>query len=78
MRELIVNRFHMKILKIFAEGFFSIVDSYIHPQAYVRPSERGFYDDQMNLVGDVKNLGNDMRKSIGRKHVERAYQGSRH
>lgn len=68
----------MKILKFFADGFLMMVDVHIHPRDYVRPSEYNFYHDQANLIGDVREFGNDMRQAIGRKHVERTYQGSGH
>ena len=77
MGELVVNFFPMKILRFFSNGISIIVDAYAHPRDYVRP-EYGFYHDQANLIGDVRNFGNDMRQAIGRKHVERAYQGSSH
>ena len=68
----------MKILEFFSTGFWVIADAYIEPQDYVRPSEYGFYHDQAYLIGDIRNVGNDMRKVIRRKHVERANQGSRY
>jgi hypothetical protein len=73
-----VNSIPMKILEFFSTGFYVIVDAYTNPRDYVRPSEYGFINDQANLIGDVREFGNDMRRVIGRKHVERAYQGSGH
>jgi hypothetical protein len=68
----------MKILSHFTNGLLVIVDAYLNPRDYVRPSEYGFHRDRDNLVGDVKEFGNDMREVIGRKHVERAYQSPSH
>lgn len=68
----------MKILRYFANGYLSIVDAYLHPREYIRPSKYGFYRDQENLIGDVREFGNDMRRVIERKHVEQAYKSTGH
>lgn len=68
----------MKILQYFANGLTIIVDAYVHPREYVRPSKYGFSDDQANLIGDVREFGNDMRHVIERKHVEQAYKFTSH
>lgn len=34
---------------------------------YIRPTRGGFERDMKNLSGDVKHIGNDMRKAIAKK-----------
>lgn len=66
-----------RIKKLVAEGFDSIVDSFVSPRDYVRPSQYGFYLDQQNLVRDVRNLGNDMKKAIA-LHGKQPYERPGH
>jgi hypothetical protein len=67
----------MKIFNIFSQGAEIIVDAYLDPRDYVLPSGQEFSSDRSRLNGDVKKVGNDMRRVIEKKHVERSNQGSR-
>ena len=63
----------MKFIDLIADGVYLIADAYVHPRGYAIPSKRGFHQDQKNLTGDVRKLGNDMRTAIG-KHDKQANQ----
>ena len=68
----------MKILEILSTGYGLIVDAYVQPREYVRPSGDEFVYDNASLRGDVRMVGNDMRGAMANKHVERAYQRQGH
>lgn len=53
-----------KIIKMVANGYAIIADSYVNPRAYTLPSDAGFVSDQIKLRGDVAMVGADMRKAI--------------
>ena len=53
-----------KIIKMVANGYAVIADSYVSPRAYALPSDSGFASDQIKLRGDVSMVGSDMRKAI--------------
>ena len=53
-----------KIIKMVANGYAVIADSYVNPRAYTLPTRDGFASDQNNLRGDVVMVGNDMRKAL--------------
>lgn len=53
-----------KIIKMVANGYAVIADSYVTPRDYTLPSNGGFASDQFKLRGDVAMVGVDMRKAI--------------
>lgn len=53
-----------KIIKMVANGYAVIADSYVNPRAYTLPSNGGFASDQIKLRGDVAMVGADMGKAI--------------
>jgi hypothetical protein len=63
----------MRIVKKIAEGLFVIADSCVTERNYIYPTENDRSKDIANLSLDVRNVGNDMKKSIT-KYGERAYQ----
>src|SRR5712664_2279986 len=62
--------------RFFSNGISVIADAYTRTQGYLRPSPYSSYYDRLRLIGDVREVGNDMRKSIKQKHVEQTYQSS--
>ena len=65
------------LLKLLKSGMLSIADVYTNPRGYIRPSVHDFQRDHDRLVGDVRQLGDDMRGVIAR-HGEQPYQSSSH
>lgn len=65
----------MDILKILRNGAVSMAGSYVSPRDYPRPDRDGFRRDQAKLIGDVRTVGNDIKKSIG-SNVKQAYKSS--
>ena len=65
----------MKLIDVFADSMDLIADAYTRPREYAHPSKNGFRQDQMRLAGDVKKVGNDMRRVIA-KRDEQTHQSS--
>lgn len=57
----------MLLIRLLKSGVTSIVEAYTRPRDYVRPSAYGFEIDRQNMIGDVKQIGSDMREAI-KKH----------
>lgn len=57
----------MKLIDLFADSMDLIADAYTRPRGYAHPTKHGFHQDQMHLAGDVKKLGNDMRRVIAKR-----------
>jgi len=60
----------MKVIQFIKHGLLSLADPYVEPRAYIYPTNGGFQRDHDRLVGDIKAVGGQLRKTIdkhGRK-----------
>jgi hypothetical protein len=58
------------LLDFLRAGLWDIAEPFVTPREYIRPS--GFAKDRARLIGDVRQVGSDMRKAIG-EHGQRTY-----
>jgi hypothetical protein len=56
------NPFTMKHLKHFLDGFASVGNWGVEPRPYISP-QYGFEKDQRKMFGDIKRVGQDMKKA---------------
>jgi hypothetical protein len=66
----------MKIFKFVADGLISMVDPMVEVRVYKRPRPNGFSQDSQRLAEDVRVVGRDIKKTIGKHGRQQPYKRS--
>ena len=64
------------LMRLLESGVITIADAYTHPRGYVRPSDHGFETDRQHLIGDVRQLGSDMRGAMKKHGGKQSYKST--
>lgn len=67
-----------KILRSVSNGIVEMVDVFLSPRGYVRPSKAEFQRDRERQFGDVRKLDSDMRNALDKTRDKHSQKSTSH